>query len=81
MIAVVGGNDTLDSLVAVDHEITHITLSKWNSLGMLRHVPASTRWLARAAAHGSHFDFLQSTVMPLLTQLHGLKEQVHESVA
>jgi hypothetical protein len=81
VIAVVGGDDTLDPVVVVDHEVTHITLSKQSSLGMLRHALASTRWLARASPHGSDFDFLDATVSPLLVQLHGLEEQVHEAVA
>jgi hypothetical protein len=81
VIAVVGGDDKLDPVVTIDHEITHITLSKRSSLGMLRHALASTRWLARASPHGSDFDFLQATVSPLLGQLHSLEEQVHEAVA
>jgi hypothetical protein len=80
VIAIVAGNP-LDPMVVVDHEITHITLSKTTSLGLLHQVLTATRWLSRMSAHGSEFEDLDAAVAPLLSSLHAVEDETHEAVA
>lgn len=79
-IVVFAGNNDFPPSVLVDHEITHATLLRNTSLGLLEQIAAFARWLGRESLP-PEADALEAEADDLLRVVRRISEPVHEAVA